>query len=148
MFGVNKVMIIGHLGRDPDKMQTSSGQTITKFNVATSDQWKDKNGDMQERTEWHRVVVWSRLAEICAQYLSKGRMVYVEGRLQTRSWEDNQGVKKYSTDIVASNVIFLNSSDRSQVTTQTSDKTSSDNKSGATDSEPNFAPEYTEDIPF
>ena len=140
MYGVNKVIIIGRLGRDPERMQTSSGQTITKFSVATSDQWKDKNGETQERTEWHRVVVWSKLAEICAQYLSKGRMVYVEGRLQTRSWEDNQGVKKYSTDIVAGNVIFLNSPE----------KTTSTNFDNTPSAEPAFNPnnEKEEEIPF
>ena len=108
-----------------------------------------KNGDVQERTEWHRVVVWSKLAEICAQYLSKGRMVYVEGRLQTRSWEDNQGVKRYSTDVVANNVIFLSSPSQSQ----TSDgvvagKGAGDAAGGS--AEPDFAPDHSkgEEIPF
>lgn len=110
MSGVNKVIIVGRLGGDPESKQTSGGQSVTRFSIATSEQWKDKNsGQMQERTEWHRVVVWGRLGEICAQHLAKGRQVYVEGRLQTRSWEDPQGQKKYSTEVVANTVQFLGS---------------------------------------
>lgn len=109
MSGVNKVIIVGRLGSDPELKHTPQGQAVARLSVATSEQWTDKNGQKQERTEWHRVVVWSKLAEICGKYLSKGRQVYVEGRLQTRSWEDQQGQKKYSTEIVASTVQFLGS---------------------------------------
>ncbi len=109
MSGVNKVIIVGRLGGDPELRQTSTGQNVARFNVATSEQWKDKNGETQERTEWHRIVVWGRLGEVCGQHLSKGRQVYLEGRLQTRSWEDQQGQKKYSTEVVAQNVQFLGS---------------------------------------
>lgn len=108
MSGVNKVMIIGRLGQDPEMKAVGQGSTVTRLSVATSENWVDKGGQKQERTEWHRIVVWGKLAEICGKYLAKGRQVYVEGKLQTRSWEDN-GQKKYSTEIVASTVQFLGS---------------------------------------
>ena len=109
MAGVNKVIIVGRLGQDPELKYTQGSQAIARFSVATSEQWKDKqSGQMQEKTEWHRIVVWGKMAEICGQYLAKGRQVYVEGRLQTRSWEDQtSGQKKYSTEIVANTVQFL-----------------------------------------
>ena len=107
MAGVNKVIIVGRLGNDPEVRTIGNGGTVTRLSVATSENWVDKEGAKQERTEWHRIVVWGRLAEICGKHLAKGRQVYVEGRLQTRSWEDQQGQKKYSTEIVASTVQFL-----------------------------------------
>jgi len=107
MSGVNKVIIVGRLGADPEVKTISTGNTVTRLSVATSDQWTDKEGQKQERTEWHRIVVWGKLAELCGKYLTKGRQVYVEGRLQTRSWEDPQGNKKYTTEVVAQTVQFL-----------------------------------------
>ena len=104
---VNKVIIVGNLGQDPDKRVTGTGQTVTNFTVATNERWTGKDGQKQERTEWHRVVVWGPQAESCAQYLAKGRQVYVEGRLQTRQWDDKEGNKRYTTEIVAANVQFL-----------------------------------------
>jgi single-strand DNA-binding protein len=95
------------LGADPETKQVGNGGTVTRLSIATSEQWVDKEGQKQERTEWHRVVVWGKLAEICGRHLAKGRQVYVEGRLQTRSWEDQQGQKRYSTEVVASTVQFL-----------------------------------------
>lgn len=107
MSGVNKVMIIGRLGTDPEVKTVSGGNTVARLSVATSENWTDREGQKQERTEWHRIVVWGKLAELCGKYLSKGRQVFVEGRLQTRSWEDQQGQKRYTTEIVASSVQFL-----------------------------------------
>jgi single-strand DNA-binding protein len=107
MAGVNKVIIVGRLGADPEVRTVGNGNTVTRLSIATSENWVDKEGQKQERTEWHRIVVWGKLAEICGKHLSKGRQAYVEGRLQTRSWEDQQGQKKYSTEIVASTVQFL-----------------------------------------
>lgn len=104
---LNKVMIIGRLGADPEQKTLSSGNALTTFNVATSENWKDKDGQKQERTEWHRIVVWGKLAEICGKYLAKGREAFIEGKLQTRSWEDQQGQKKYTTEVVATNVQFI-----------------------------------------
>lgn len=107
MAGVNKVIIVGRLGTDPEIKNISPTQTVARLSVATSENWTDKEGQKQERTEWHRIVVWGKLAELCGRYLVKGRQVYVEGRLQTRSWEDQQGQKRYSTEVVASTVQFL-----------------------------------------
>lgn len=106
MSGVNKVILIGRLGADPEVKSIGSGSTVARLNIATSETWV-KDGQKQERTEWHRVTVWGKLAEICGKHLSKGRQVYVEGKLQTRSWEDQQGQKRYSTEIVANTVQFL-----------------------------------------
>src|SRR5512137_1224495 len=107
MAGVNKVIIVGHLGADPEVRYTQSGQAVASFNVATSETFNDKNGERQERTEWHRIVAWAKLAELCGEYLKKGRQVYLEGRLQTRQWDDKDGNKRYTTEIVAQNVQFL-----------------------------------------
>ena len=107
MIGVNKVTLIGNLGADPETKKTASGQSITLFNLATSNAWTNREGQRQEHTEWHRIVVWGKLAETCAEYLSKGRKAYIEGRLQTRSWEDDKGQKRYTTEVVASQVLFL-----------------------------------------
>lgn len=105
---VNKVILLGRLGQDPELKYTPSGSAVCNFSLATSESWNDKNtGQKQERTEWHRIVVWGKLAELCNQYLSKGRQAYVEGRLQTRSWEDQNGVKKYTTETLASTVQFI-----------------------------------------
>jgi len=107
MSGVNKVILIGHLGADPEVRFTQGGTAVANMRIATSERFKNRNGEQEERTEWHRVVAWARLAEICQQYLKKGKQVYIEGRLQTRSWEDQQGNKRYSTEIVANNMQML-----------------------------------------
>jgi len=101
MAGVNKVILVGNLGKDPEVRYTPSGKAITSFSIATTENWKDKEGNKQEKTEWHKIVTFDRLAEICGEYLAKGRQVYVEGRLQTRSWDDKSGVKRYTTEVVA-----------------------------------------------
>ena len=109
MAGVNKVILLGNLGRDPELRYTQSGQAVANFTVATSETWNDKNGEKSERTEWHRVVVWGRTAELCSKYLSKGRSVYLEGRIQTREWEDKEKQKRYTTEVTAQTVQFLGS---------------------------------------
>ena len=93
---VNKVIILGRLGQDPELKYTAGGSAVCNFSLATSESWTDRNGQKQEKTEWHRVVVWGKLAELCNQYLSKGRQAYVEGKLATRSWEDQNGQKRYT----------------------------------------------------
>jgi single-strand DNA-binding protein len=105
--GVNKVILVGNLGADPDMRFTPSGQGVCELRVATSESWNDKNGQRQERTEWHRIVVWGKRAEVCAKYLAKGRQVFVEGRIQTRTYDDKDGVKRYMTEIIAADVQFL-----------------------------------------
>ena len=105
---LNKVTLIGNLGKDPELSYTASGIAVAKFSIATGARWKDESGNVQERTEWHNIVAWKKLAEICGQYLKKGSKVYLEGRLQTSSWDDkNTGVKKYKTEVIANDLIML-----------------------------------------
>ena len=106
--GINKVILIGHLGQDPETRYMPSGSAVTNLRLATSEQWKDKNtGDQQERTEWHSVAMFGRLAEIAAEYLRKGSQVYIEGRLRTRKWQDKDGHDRYTTEIVANEMQML-----------------------------------------
>ena len=114
MAGVNKVILIGNLGRDPELRYTQNGQPVANFTLATSESWTDRSGEKKEQTEWNRVVAWGKLAELCSQYLAKGRSVYIEGRLQTREWEDKAGNKRSTTEINAQTVQFLNSPRGSQ----------------------------------
>src|SRR6188768_2570605 len=111
MAGINKVIVVGRLGADPELKHTQNSQSVAKLSVATSESWNDKNGQKQERTEWHRIVVWGKLAELCGEYLKKGRQCYVEGRLQTREWTDKENRKNYTTEVVASGVTFLGGRD-------------------------------------
>jgi len=105
---VNKVILLGNLGKDPEVKYTPSGTPVAKFSLATNERYKDKGGEWQERTEWHNIVAWQRLAEIVGEYVKKGSKLYIEGRLQTSSWEDKQsGEKKYRTEIVASDLVLL-----------------------------------------
>ncbi|MCK5237583.1 MAG: single-stranded DNA-binding protein [Deltaproteobacteria bacterium] len=106
---VNKAILIGRLGGDPEVRYTPNGSAVANFTVATSENWKDKEGAKQERTEWHRIVTFGRLAEICGEYLNKGKQVYIEGRIQTRQWEDRDGNKRYTTEIVANQMQMLGS---------------------------------------
>ena len=105
--GLNKVMIIGHLGRDPEMRYTPSGKPVTTFTVATSRTWNSTDGERHMETEWFNIVTWGNLAEICKQYLAKGQQVYIEGRLQTRRWEDSEGTKHTSIEIVANEMMML-----------------------------------------
>ena len=106
--GVNKAIILGHLGADPETRYTPNGVAVTNIRIATSEQWKDKqSGEQQERTEWHRVVAFNRLAEIMGEYLSKGSQVYVEGKIQTKKWQDQEGNDRYSTEIVANDMQMI-----------------------------------------
>jgi single-strand DNA-binding protein len=109
MASVNKVILIGNLGRDPETRYTTGGDAVTNLRIATTDVWKDKAGEKQEKTEWHTVVLFGRQAEIAGEYLKKGRPVYIEGRLQTRKWTDKEGVEKYSTEIVGDRMQLLGS---------------------------------------
>ncbi len=104
---VNKVILVGRLGQDPEVRYTQGGTAVANLRIATDETWKDQSGERQQRTEWHTVVAWRRLAEICGQYLSKGRLVYIEGKLQTRSWQDREGNKRYSTEVQADNMVML-----------------------------------------
>lgn len=109
MASVNKVIVVGNLGADPELRYTAGGRPVASFRVATTEQWTSKNGEKGERTEWHRIVAWARLGEICGEYLHKGSQVYIEGKLQTRAWEDRDGNKRYTTEIVAQTMQMLGS---------------------------------------
>ncbi len=104
---INKVILVGRLGKDPEVRYTGSGSAVANFSVATDDSWTDKSGDRQTRTEWHNIVAWARLAEICGQYLNKGKLVYIEGRIQTREWEDRDGNRRWTTEVVANEMKML-----------------------------------------
>ena len=143
MAGINKVILIGRLGQDPEVRYMTDGTAVANFSIATSDEWKDKDtGEKRERTEWHRIVAWRRLGEICGEYLSKGKQVYIEGRIQTRSWEDKDGNKKYTTEIVASQMQMLGTRDAG-------DGNRFDQAPGpSVPPEPAFPESQDDDIPF
>jgi single-strand DNA-binding protein len=124
MAGVNKAILIGNLGKDPELRYTPGGQAVASFPLATSEKWRDREGNLQDRTEWHNIVVWGRQAETAKEYLSKGRSVYVEGRIQTRSWEDKDGNKRYTTEIIVQRMQFLGGRDQGQVQPDTEQVTS------------------------
>ena len=134
---INKAIIIGRLGQDPELKYTPSGNAVCNFSVATSESWTDKSGQKQDKTFWHNIVAWGRIAELCSQYLAKGRECYIEGSIETRSWEGSDGAKKYTTEINAKNVQFLGQSLEKQESA-TDQKTESGKQQDFT----------AEDIPF
>ena len=141
--GINKVIIVGNLGADPDSRAMPSGNAVTNISVATSESWNDRDtGEKQEKTEWHRVVFFNRLAEIAAQYLKKGSQVYVEGKLQTRKWEDKEGNERWTTEVVANQMQMLGD--------RMSNDMSNDNASSSRSSSDNdfSTDEFDDDIPF
>lgn len=109
MKSLNKVQLIGHLGKNPEVRYTSSGSAVANFTMATNETWTGKDGQKNDRTEWHNIVAWGKLGEICGEYLTKGKQVYIEGRMTTRSWEDRDGNKRYTTEVKADNLIMLGS---------------------------------------
>lgn len=148
--GINKVILIGNLGADPEVRFTPSGQAVANFRIATSESWNDKtSGQKQERTEWHRIVVWGKLAELCGEYLKKGRQCYVEGRLQTREWTDKEGKKNYTTEVVANTVQFLGGGGgRSAEGPRSSGGTGQEPSGGPPPDDNMGSPPPADDIPF
>ncbi len=140
MAGVNKVILVGHLGRDPELRYTQNGQAVANFSLATTESYAKRDGEREDRTEWHRIVAWGRLAEICAEYLSKGRQIYIEGRIQTREWEDREGEKRRTTEIVAREMQMLGR--RGETSEITEEPQSADAKAG------NVGAPADDDIPF
>ncbi|MBI5558456.1 MAG: single-stranded DNA-binding protein [Deltaproteobacteria bacterium] len=134
---INKAILIGNLGSDPEMRYTQSGTAVANFNVATTEKWKGQDGQMQEQTEWHKIVAFARLAEICGEYLSKGSKVYIEGRIQTRSWEDKDGNKRYTTEIVAKDMKMLSAKGGG-----------SSSGGGFADEPPPPEPRMGDDVPF
>ena len=142
MSGVNKVILVGRLGADPEVRYTPGGAAVANFRMATSENWT-KDGEKQERTEWHRIVAFGKLGEICGEYLAKGKQVYIEGRIQTRSWEDKDGNKRWTTEIVANNMQMLGSPGES-----VNAPVPQSNEEGAAASSVKEAEFSEEDIPF
>jgi single-strand DNA-binding protein len=138
---VNKVILIGNLGKDPEVRFTNNGRAVARFPIATSEVWKDASGGRQERTEWHNVVVWGKQGESCGQYLAKGRQVFVEGSIRTRTYDDKAGTKRYITEIVAQNVRFLGGGGGTRVAQETE-------ASGSEDMAGSGMPPADDDIPF
>ena len=136
MSGVNKAILIGNLGKDPELRFTPGGQAVANFSIATNEKWTDKAGVKQEKTEWHRIVAWGKTAELCGEFLKKGREVYIEGKIQTREWNNKDGVKQYTTEIVAQNVTFL------------SGKSDGGSRGGDEFAQPAPLPSSDSDIPF
>ena len=118
MAGVNKAILLGNLGKDPEIRYTPSGTAVANFNIATSESYKDKEGNKQEKTEWHKIVTFGKLAEICGEYLKKGKQVYLEGRIQTKQWEDKEGNKRYTTEIICNQLQMLGGKGESQENTE------------------------------
>ena len=144
MSGVNKAIIVGNLGSDPELRHTQGGTTVVNFRVATNEVFTNKNGERNERTEWHRVVAFGRLAEICGQYLTKGKQVYIEGRIQTRDWEDQTGNKRYTTEIVANQMVMLGRAGDSSYATDADAQSSPPDESQA----PPAGADDDDDLPF
>jgi single-strand DNA-binding protein len=139
---INKAILVGRLGADPEVRYTPDGAMVTNFRIATDEQWKDKNGEKVQRTEWHKIVTFGKLAEICGKYLVKGKLVYLEGRIQTRAWDDKEGAKRYTTEIVASTMQMLDSKGQGQRSADASPEEPPHPQSGAD------APLPEDDVPF
>lgn len=149
MSSLNKAMIIGRLGADPEVRYTQSNTAVATLSVATTERYKDRNGEQQESTEWHRVVAWGRLAEICQEYLKKGSLAYFEGPIQTRQWEDKDGQKKYTTEIKALNMQMLDSrGDTSGASSPAASKNKSNGPIGSNVNIDNNFDDMDDDLPF
>ncbi len=146
---VNKVILVGNLGADPELKYTTSGQPVVKVNLATNERWKDKNGQLQERTEWHRLVFWAKTAETVSKYLTKGSNLYVEGRLQTSSWDDKEGKKHYSTEVIVQDMVMLGGRGAGQGASRAAAAPGGDGPSPEPDfSSPSAAGVDDDDLPF
>lgn len=148
MGSLNKVMIIGRLGKDPEIRYTQGGQAVCSFSVATDSKWTNKSGEKQEKTEWHRVKAWGKLGELAGEYLAKGRQVYVEGRLETSDYTDKEGVKKYSTEIVANDIQFLDSKGEGAPRGPRGGSAPSGNNGDSSSGRGSSEPPPEDDIPF
>jgi len=144
---INKVILVGRLGRDPEMRYTQAGLAVATFSLATNEFWRDKEGQKQERTEWHRIVVFGKTGEICGQYLSKGKLVYIEGRIQTREWTDKENIKRYTTEIVAWDMKMLDSKGSSTTSAFSDDPGPSDQDIGPMPPMPGGGAAL-DDIPF
>ena len=147
MASLNKVMLIGNLGKDPEVRYTAGGTAVASFSIATTEKFKGKSGDWEEKTEWHNITLWARLAEIAGEYLSKGKTVYIEGRLQTRKWQDKEGKDRYTTEIVGEKMQMLSSKGEGGGGQRQGGRPSQqEHNQGSTYEEPSFNPD--DEIPF
>jgi single-strand DNA-binding protein len=147
MGSVNRVILIGNLGRDAELKYTQGGAAVLTMNMATTETWNDKQGNKQEKTEWHRVIVWGKMAESLAEYLVKGKQVYVEGQLQTHAWDDKDGNKKYTTEVRANRIVLLGGGDRN-ASGSSGRRNARANEDVDTDAPINDAPLTDNDVPF
>jgi single-strand DNA-binding protein len=147
MAGVNKVILVGNLGKDPEVRHLENGAAVANFSIATSESYKDKNGERQTQTEWHNIVLWRGLAEIAEKYLRKGNQVYIEGKLRTRSWEDKDGVTRYTTEVVGDQMTMLGSKSDNTQGNETSQQQSAGSTHTATETQIESADE-SDDLPF
>lgn len=148
MASVNKVILVGNLGKDPESRFLPDGGAVCNFSVATTDKWKDKSGEQQERTEWHRISCFNKLAEICGEYLLKGSQVYIEGRLQTRKWQDKEGADRYTTEIVADRMQMLGSRQGGERTSEPASTTGAPGAPAAKKGGGASFDDMDDDIPF
>jgi len=155
MRSLNKVLLIGHLGSDPEVRHTPSGSAVANFRLATNESFNDRSGNRQERTEWHRIVAWAKLADICGQYLRKGNQVYIEGRIQTREWNDQQGQRRFTTEVVATNMIMLGGRGQTQGAYEAEGAEVAAPAQAASDAESGYTPDSSldpigedDDLPF
>lgn len=146
MSSVNKVILIGNCAKDPDTRYMSNGEAVTNLTIATSERWKDKNGEKQEKTEWHRVTFYRKLAEIAGEYLKKGSQVYIEGRMETKKWTDKSGVEKYTTEIIANEMVMLGG--KSADPSHSQHQKEKANGYMPPDSKPEIVDDFEDDIPF
>ena len=142
MKSLNRVQLIGRLGKNPEVRYTANGSAVANFSLATNESWTGKDGQKNERTEWHNIVAWGKLGEICGEYLTKGKQIYIEGRLTTRSWEDKDGNKRYTTEIRAENMIMLGGSGSGSGSSPGSDHIAAENEAQSS------ASTIEDDIPF
>ena len=152
MASLNKVMLIGNLGKDPEVRYTAGGTAVASFSLATSEKFKGKTGDWEEKTEWHNITLWARLAEIAGEYLSKGKTVYIEGRLQTRKWQDKEGKDRYTTEVLASDMQMLGGrgggGGAAQETRDSRESSGGGRASPATTAPAGSGADFDDDIPF
>lgn len=147
MAGINKAILIGNLGKDPELRRTANGSSVVSFPLATTERWTDRNGEKKDRTEWHNIVAWGKLADLANQYLRKGRSTYIEGRITTNSWDDKDGNKRYRTEIVATQIQFLGGSG-SGTSGDVASEAPASNTTNSNDSVPEPEPIVEDDLPF
>jgi len=148
MSGVNKVILVGRLGKDPEVRHLESGAAVANFSIATSETYKDKQGNRQETTEWHNIVLWRGLAEIAEKYLTKGNLIYIEGKLKTRNWQDKEGNTRYTTEVVGDNMTMLGSKNEGNNSSSNNTQESPASKTSGNEEKAKLEEDESDDLPF